>query len=240
MEIKMGIAERKEREKTGRKSLIMDRAKELILERGAEKVSMMDIAERAELSKATLYLYFHSKEELFREICNASGKQFMAAFRSRLAADQRGLDVLKQFWNAYLDMFSESDDMIIIFSLKHYLAPDYPVLSIMEQSDPLILNEFYGILKNALARGIDEGVFDSEINTVTVSQAILSLFSNVIEDAAKLPKGERDSALIVEELRKLFQIILKGIARQGLSPSLLELAVYPGDAAFKHTARGQR
>ena len=31
----MGIAERKEREKTGRKSLIMDSAKELILERGA-------------------------------------------------------------------------------------------------------------------------------------------------------------------------------------------------------------
>jgi AcrR family transcriptional regulator len=218
----MGIAERKEREKTERKSLIMDCAKELILERGAERVSMMDIAERAEISKATIYLYFHSKDELFREICNAAGNQFMTIFRSRLKADQRGLDVLKQFWNAYLDMFGDSNDMIIIFSLKHYLAPDNPVLSLEDQSDPLIVNEFYGILKDALVRGIDEGCFDSQINAVTVSQAILSLFSNVIENSAKLPKEARGS-LVVLELRRLFQIILKGIARPDLDPSQLRL-----------------
>jgi AcrR family transcriptional regulator len=219
----MGIVERKEREKTGRKSLVMDCAKELILERGAEHVSMMDIAERAELSKATLYLYFHSKDELFRAICNASGTQFMAAFRSRLRPGERGLAVLKHFWRSYLDMYSESDDMIIIFSLKHYLAPDNPVLSLEAQNDPLIVNEFYTVLTEALSRGIDEGVFDPDINTVTVSRAILSLFSNVIEEAAKLPREERQSALMQEELRKLFQIILKGIAREGLDRSLLEL-----------------
>ena len=201
----------------------MERAKELILERGAEQVSMMDIAERAELSKATLYLYFHSKDELFREICNASGNQFMTAFRARLEGGRRGLEILQHFWNSYLDMFSESDDMIIIFSLKHYLTPDYPVLSPGEQNDPLIVNEFYAILKDALSRGIDEGVFDPDINTVVVSQAILSLFSHVIESAAKLPKGERNSTVILEDLRKLFQIILKGLARRGLDPSLLEL-----------------
>jgi AcrR family transcriptional regulator len=222
----MGIVERKERERGERKSLIMNCAKRLILERGAERTGMVDIAARAELSKATLYLYFHSKDELFREICNASGNQFMAAFRSRIAPGANGLDTLKHFWNSYLAMFGESEDILIIFNLKHYLTPDFPVLSPEERGDPLIVNEFYGILKDAIARGVGEGLFNPEINPVTVSQAILALFSNIIENAARLMESERNPKALLEELRKLFQIILKGIAREGIDPSLLTLSVY--------------
>jgi len=58
----MGISERREREKTERRKAILDCARSLILSQGVQRVSMEDIARKAELSKATVYLYFSSKE----------------------------------------------------------------------------------------------------------------------------------------------------------------------------------
>ena len=74
----MGIAERKTREKEERRKLILDVAKELILARGIPAISMQDIADAAELSKATLYLYFQSKEAILTEILESSASAFIA------------------------------------------------------------------------------------------------------------------------------------------------------------------
>ena len=46
----MGITERREREKTERRRAILNCARELILLQGVDRVSMDDIARKAELS----------------------------------------------------------------------------------------------------------------------------------------------------------------------------------------------
>ena len=66
----MGIAERKEREKQQRKEEIVQAAEEVFLSRGFDRSTMDDIAEQAELSKGTLYLYFKSKEDLHMAVAH--------------------------------------------------------------------------------------------------------------------------------------------------------------------------
>ena len=61
----MGIAERKEREKLVRREQILEAAYQLFHESGFSAATMDQIAERAELAKGTLYLYFKSKEEVY-------------------------------------------------------------------------------------------------------------------------------------------------------------------------------
>jgi len=61
----MGIAERKEREREQRRNDILDSAEVVIFKQGIDHATMDAIAEKAELSKATLYLYFESKEEIY-------------------------------------------------------------------------------------------------------------------------------------------------------------------------------
>ena len=61
----MGISERKERERERRRNEILDAAEEVIFKQGIDHATMDAIAEKAELSKATLYLYFESKEEIY-------------------------------------------------------------------------------------------------------------------------------------------------------------------------------
>ena len=59
----MGIQERKEREKERRRQQIMVAAKRVFSNKGFNKATMEDIAQEAELSPGTLYLYFKNKEE---------------------------------------------------------------------------------------------------------------------------------------------------------------------------------
>jgi len=61
----MGVAERRQREKEQRRKEIVDAAEKIIFRDGFSKASMEQVANEAELSKATLYLYFKSKEELY-------------------------------------------------------------------------------------------------------------------------------------------------------------------------------
>jgi AcrR family transcriptional regulator len=222
---RMGIVERREREKAERKALIMRCAKELILEQGAENVSMMNIAKKAELSKATLYLYFPSKDLLFMEICNASAVQFIEYFRSRISPGLSAIETIKLYWKCYLEMYGESDEMVIIFSMRQYLAPDYPFLSMEDDSKPLTAFEFYTSVRDMIALGIAEGTFDPGIDPSMVARGLLSLFSVVIENTARMPKNARSSRLIIDELTTLFQIMIRGIAREGLDRSLLDLPV---------------
>ena len=60
----MGIEERKEREKQMRRQQIMDAAKKVFASKGFGRATMENIAEEAEFSPATLYLYFKNKDEL--------------------------------------------------------------------------------------------------------------------------------------------------------------------------------
>jgi len=74
----MGITERKEREKEIRRESIIDAAQKVFFEKGLFASTMDEIAETAELSKGTLYLYYRSKEDLY------------------LTVMMRGLDILRQ------------------------------------------------------------------------------------------------------------------------------------------------
>jgi len=61
----MGITERKKREKQQRKEQILESARNAFQERGFLNVTMSDIAEMAELSIGTLYVYFKNKDDIY-------------------------------------------------------------------------------------------------------------------------------------------------------------------------------
>jgi TetR/AcrR family transcriptional regulator len=62
--IHMGVTERRKREREVRRELAIDAAMNIYDEEGYHAITMEKIAERAELSRAALYLYFKSKEEI--------------------------------------------------------------------------------------------------------------------------------------------------------------------------------
>jgi AcrR family transcriptional regulator len=60
----MGVIERRRREKDVRRELAIDAAMNIYEEEGYHAITMEKIAEKSELSRAALYLYFKNKDEI--------------------------------------------------------------------------------------------------------------------------------------------------------------------------------
>jgi TetR/AcrR family transcriptional regulator len=98
---------RREREKEERRQSILQAAREVFFESGFHRATVDDVAERAEVSKGTVYLYFESKETilaflLLEGLCELVGELEQAyAVESSLPADER----LRRLGRAYLQFF---------------------------------------------------------------------------------------------------------------------------------------
>lgn len=97
----MGISERKEREKQKRIREIVDAAETVFFSKGYKNATMDEIAEEAELSKGTLYLYFESKETLHLEIVMRGSKMLYDSFQKAVADVEKGLDRVRAIGQAY-------------------------------------------------------------------------------------------------------------------------------------------
>ena len=60
----MGVSERRQRERAARRESILDAARDVLLSQGLRGTTTKEIAERCELSEATLFFYFQSKDEI--------------------------------------------------------------------------------------------------------------------------------------------------------------------------------
>lgn len=102
----MGILERKEREKKIRQKQIQDAAKEVFLEKGFKMATMEDIAKRAELSPATIYLYFKNKDELYASL-NLNTLEFLQkeiekiSNNGKMPVERKLLQLKKAFLKTY-------------------------------------------------------------------------------------------------------------------------------------------
>jgi AcrR family transcriptional regulator len=80
MSVEIGLRERK---KQRTRELISDTARKLFAERGFERVSVAEIARAAEVSGATVFNYFPTKEDLVFSGFEAFEERLLAAVRDR-------------------------------------------------------------------------------------------------------------------------------------------------------------
>lgn len=117
--MKQGIAEkgsqktksaaRNDSDKANLRELILNRARDLVLEEGFANLSIRKLAGRIGYAPGTIYLYFQNRDEITREICVSGFAQLSEAIKS--AADE--IDPLKRLFallRAYADFAVENPE----------------------------------------------------------------------------------------------------------------------------------
>jgi AcrR family transcriptional regulator len=184
---------------------------------------MEDIARKAELSKATVYLYFSSKELLLNEICEEAARVFLEHLKPLLETGASGIAALKCFWRGYEKLFGDFDEMIIIFQVRNFITPGLPIVSLEEKNESPQVDSILKTMKTIIDQCKDEGVFDPALGSEMATRLLLSMFSVTVENAARLPPESRNSPVLIEEMKNAFQIIVRGFAREGIDRRRLDI-----------------
>lgn len=95
------IKSRREREKQARYDAILDAAEATFAEKGYERTSMDDIARRASLSRALLYVYFRDKSAIQRGIVLRAGESLRGRFERARNSASDSLQQLVAIGRAY-------------------------------------------------------------------------------------------------------------------------------------------
>jgi len=99
----LAVSARRERERTARREAILDAATDLIASEGYYGLRMDAVADAAELSKGTLYLYFENKDALCAAVATRLIDTFLPFLRSALDDASTGLDAIRALLHAYYD-----------------------------------------------------------------------------------------------------------------------------------------
>jgi AcrR family transcriptional regulator len=99
--VRMGIAERKTRQKQELRERILDAARRIVVREGFGALSMRKIADAIEYSPATLYLHFESRDAIAHALCAEGYAQLLATFEP-LVAIADPAERLKAIGRAYV------------------------------------------------------------------------------------------------------------------------------------------
>ncbi|HBX66388.1 MAG TPA: hypothetical protein DEG32_09580, partial [Balneolaceae bacterium] len=154
----MGTKERKQRERKRRKDQILTAAIELINRQGFEKTTMEEIAELAELSKGTLYLYFKDKSTLHQAIKKRGLSRLHTQFLEIIQEDKKGADLVKKMMLTFLEFLTEHRTftramMIYEQTRMNDLDEEHEVV----EECRLLQNELLMIIVRSIQIGIQDG-----------------------------------------------------------------------------------
>ncbi len=150
---------------------IIQAALEVFGECGLANARLQDIAERAGVSKGTIYLYFPNKEELFREMIRQTA---VAALERREKAVTHGppTEQLLAFMKAHWE-FVRSPAFSTIYRLVLGELHQFPDLAKFYAHD--VVARGLKLLSGIIRRGIDTGEF-REIDPMVAARMLVALF----------------------------------------------------------------
>lgn len=173
----MSKAERKEREREMRRNEIVDAAEKLFFSRGYENVTMEDLAKELEMARATLYLSFKNKEDIYATIAIRASKIVSQMFRELNHKDRTGIQKVRQVALTYYEFYKTYTGYYMAYyhsgMFDHNGSPDLDVLR-------RIRSDNFGVVVEAVREGVKDGSIRSDIDPVAATLIMLSMSNNAL------------------------------------------------------------
>lgn len=130
----MGVTERRQRERAARREEILDAARDVLLSQGLRGTTTKEIAERCELSEATLFFYFRNKDEILLSLIFESISFWAQGLDALAAKSMPPEELLKAIWQLHEEIYREHPDYFVISA---YLAQPH----VLENVSPEVKDE---------------------------------------------------------------------------------------------------
>ncbi len=210
----MGIKERREREKLQRHNDILDAAEKVFFEKGYNAAKMDDVAEAAELSKGTLYLYFKNKEELYFGLTYRALMNLRNRFHSVVHGEGAGMEKVVNIGHAFHAYSQEEPDYY-----KTIAQFEMAQMNATEEGERVMQScheagkEVMELVAAAIMQGIEDGTIRNDVDPIKTAFLLQGLSNGVIQLMAREGKHiEKLEGFDVEELRDDFiNMMIRGL-----------------------------
>lgn len=179
---------------------IMDASVELILEKGFSKFTLSEVAEKINVTKATIYWYFSSKNDLIMNISNHIWSLEIDRIKDLNKLKISATEKLKRIILCEDDNFS---CVLVIKFLLEYYSDKLDIKSKIQEG----YHQFQEILIVVLQEGKQNGEFHYEIPEKELASFIISSLDGVSINSFTLDKNY--PLISIENLLFVFKSILK-------------------------------
>ena len=206
----MGIAERKERERRDRINTILIAARDLFFEKGY-RATMDEIAERAELSKGTLYIYFKSKDELYISVILEGFHLLEERMKKAIGRAEGAVERVKAIYYAFIDHCLEN--RAYFRTTQYFLTEDArantspQLVETINRSTAELMQ--YGV--KAIEEGVKEKAFRGDLNPAALATAIWRMATGILDLAVLEEGGGGKNRPLGEVFDTAIEVVLDGI-----------------------------
>ena len=145
------------RRKDARPTEILDAALAVFAEKGYAATRMDDIAQRAGVTKGTIYLYFQSKDAVFRSLVQESiGATIEGVAAAAASFEGSAADLLRMVLRG-VGAFARTGDRVVLPKIIIAEAGNFPALAEFYRHE--VIDRGLGVLASVIARGIARGEF---------------------------------------------------------------------------------
>ena len=164
---------KRERRKEARPGELLEAALDLFVEKGFASTRSEEVAARAGVSKGTLFLYFPSKEELFKAVVRENivrhqteGAQEIARFTGSSAEMLEYL--MLEWWRRYGATKASGISKLVMSE-----ASNFPDLARFFQEE--VVTPGHAMIRSVLQRGMDRGEFRRVDMVLTIHSVLAPL-----------------------------------------------------------------
>ena len=191
----MTISKRQLEERALRKERILTGALEVFKSKGLDGATMDEIAQKSGFGKATLYYYFHSKEEVFAAILEIGWQKLWTSLESVIAGDH---SPRQTFINVLLKIAENARNRP---GLYEFLFNVPKVITFEKQPWKRYQERMYGVIQGLLEDGVKAGEFPN-INPQLLFKAMGGLFMGLVL------MGDRDEPVSQKDVEELLNHLI--------------------------------
>jgi len=208
----MGIAERKEREKQQRREEIVLAAEKIFFSKGFDVSTMDDIAEEAELSKGTLYLYFKSKEDLHMEVARKSIRLLRSATLKATEGSGTALEKLGRMGRACIAFSRTDPDRMKAIMILEEMKPQNLSVTTSDVQDLIYKESTVGTVIQMVEQGVAEKLIRADIPSMLIAHTLWMTVLSVVRFVTMKP-GLLEALELSQDqiLESHFEMVLNGI-----------------------------
>ena len=160
-----------------RRNDIVDAAEKLFFSRGYENVTMDDIAKEMEMARATLYLSFRNKEDIYAAIAIRASKIVSRMFGEMNRKGMTGIEKIRSVGSIYYEFYKKYTGYYMAY--YHTGMFDPAGSPDLEELKTIRVNSFRRVV-DAVKEGMKDGSIRDDVDPEAATLVMLSMSNNAL------------------------------------------------------------